>query len=127
MKYLLYKTVEPAPVKMETQDIKANENQIEELIHPENQENISNLILMLENEMNEKWISVKSRMINSEILEFAEQIIDLGNKYNSTLISNWGNELSKQIKNFDIENLTKSIEFFPELIKKISNYNNSQK
>jgi hypothetical protein len=44
----------------------------------------------------------------------------LGKKYKMAVLSGWANDISVQADNFDMEKLPGTLEYFPELVEKIT-------
>jgi signal transduction histidine kinase/ligand-binding sensor domain-containing protein/CheY-like chemotaxis protein len=54
-----------------------------------------------------------------EIEDFSREIKELGNQYGLNMLENWGECLSKDVRCFNMQKITKTLEHFPELIKEI--------
>ncbi|MCP4109065.1 MAG: response regulator [Desulfobacteraceae bacterium] len=76
------------------------------------------LVHILENEITDKWSRVKTTFYFNEIEEFANEIKELGKKYDSDILVNWGDDLYRQAKCFDMERLPGTLDYFYEIIKK---------
>ncbi|MCP4346882.1 MAG: response regulator [Desulfobacterales bacterium] len=72
---------------------------------------------ILKNEITDKWNRVKSTFYFNEIEEFADEVKELGKKYDSEILINWGDDLSRQSKSFDMERLPKTLDYFSEIMK----------
>jgi CheY-like chemotaxis protein len=77
------------------------------------------LIKKLETEVFIKYGKLKKEFIINDIEDFAEEIQELGSKYNAGMLSDWGKKLSIQSNNFDLENLTSSLNEYENILKKI--------
>jgi len=58
--------------------------------------------------------------ILDDVESFAVGIINLGNQYHLTLLTQWGDKLLKEIRNYDMENAPITLFHFQELVKKIN-------
>jgi hypothetical protein len=56
----------------------------------------------------------------NDIETFAEGINALASQYELKILSDWGNKLLQQIQTYDMENAPITLEYFPVIIKKIS-------
>jgi len=61
----------------------------------------------------------------SKVKEFAKQITELGNRYVFDFLVAWGEDLYQLAASFDVEKVPKKIQFFPEIVKKISSNNDA--
>ncbi|MCP4106407.1 MAG: PAS domain S-box protein [Desulfobacteraceae bacterium] len=86
---------------------------------PETKAKLPELVRILENEMTEKWNNVKTRFYFNEIEVFANEIRELGAFYRVDILTNWGDDLLQQAKSFDMERLPKTLDYYPDMIKKI--------
>jgi cytochrome c peroxidase len=77
------------------------------------------LIKKLETEVFIKYGKLKKEFIINDIEDFAEEMQELGSKYNAGMLSDWGKKLSIQSNNFDLENLTSSLNEYENILKKI--------
>ncbi len=77
------------------------------------------LIRILENEFLPKWEDTQETLIFDEIEEFSIQARMQGAEYGCALLISWSDTVMKQMRQFDMENLSATFEKFPELIKKI--------
>ncbi|MBF0102480.1 MAG: response regulator [Desulfobacterales bacterium] len=77
------------------------------------------LLNILENEIMQSWSLMKEMFIMDEVEQFAKRIQDIGDRYKLKILINWGEELYQQVKNFDMEKLPQTFEYYPELVHKI--------
>ncbi|MCP4344944.1 MAG: response regulator [Desulfobacterales bacterium] len=91
---------------------------IESLSH-EAASRIPELAGILKNELAEEWDIVHKRFVINEIEEFGNKIRELGMEYKLDILRKWGDDLSRQADNFDIEKLPSTLKSFPELIERI--------
>jgi len=68
-----------------------------------NIKNIPDLISALETDFYKVWETFSVRQPMGEVRNFANSIIQLGNKHNSTIITNYGNDLLNAADSFNIE------------------------
>jgi PAS domain S-box-containing protein len=85
------------------------------------------LLRTLQNEMEPRWDKVKSTFFLNEIENFSQDIINLGEKYNLDILTNWGNKLYNQTWRIDMERLPGTLEHFPELVDEIRLFARSRK
>ncbi|MCP4110368.1 MAG: response regulator [Desulfobacteraceae bacterium] len=93
-----------------------------ESLSPEITAKLPELISILKNELMEEWSKIHKQFIINDIGAFGNQIKELGAEYNLDILKNWGDGLSNQAENFDIERLRKTLEYFPELVKEITKF-----
>jgi len=89
------------------------------VVTPALMKNLPELITILENEVKNKWEEATKAFIISGIKDFAVEMESLGKKYRLAIISGWANELSIQAENFDMEELPKTLKYYPKLVEKI--------
>jgi CheY-like chemotaxis protein len=77
------------------------------------------LINILENEIFAKYGKLKKEFIINDIEDFAEEMQKLGSKYSADMLSDWGKKLSIQSNNFDLENLTISLNEYENILSSI--------
>ncbi|MCK5076700.1 MAG: response regulator, partial [Calditrichia bacterium] len=83
---------------------------------------LSEIIKLLENSFQKKWDKINETKIIEEIIEFGDEIRDLGTQFNIEMYYQWGNQIKQQAENFDIKGLNKNLEKFPEILKKIKEH-----
>jgi PAS domain S-box-containing protein len=86
----------------------------------ETQSKLPELLEILENQFIGDWKRISDVFILDDVESFALGIIDLGNQYQLSLMSQWGDKLLKEIRNYDMENAPVTLAYFPELVKKIN-------
>ena len=86
----------------------------------ETQSKLPELLEILDNQFTEDWKRISDVFILDDVESFALAIIDLGNQYHLSLLSQWGDKLLKEIRNYDMENAPVTLADFPELVKKIN-------
>ncbi|MBN1298535.1 MAG: response regulator [Actinobacteria bacterium] len=74
---------------------------------------------MLENGFYNQYLKVKREFIINDIEEFAEKITAFAREHNISLIYQWGKKLSSQAGNFDLENLSSTLDEFEDIAGKI--------
>ena len=79
----------------------------------------SELALFLNEIYEKKWKETSKTASFSKIKQFAEEIGNLGRKYNSKNLLNFSNELFEHTENFDIDNIHALLKKFPGIIKNI--------
>lgn len=67
----------------------------------------------------DRWGWINKTMIDREIKEFAQEVETLGKQYNFTFLCNWGANLHKYAKNFNIGKMHRTFEQFPLIIKQL--------
>ena len=77
------------------------------------------LINILENEIFVKYGKLKKEFIINDIDDFAEEMQELGSKYSADMLSDWGKKLSIHSNNFDLENLTTSLNEYENILNRI--------
>ncbi|MCP4156288.1 MAG: response regulator, partial [bacterium] len=87
---------------------------------PEITEKIPEILDLLEDEFINRWKSVNNCLIIDEQESFANDLLELGQKYHLDVLVLWAQELNRFVSSFDIEGITKKVNSFPALIKDIS-------
>ena len=110
--------VENVGAGKKTEPEKTTENQ-QLLLNYNSYENISNAINILKNQLYEKWEKTyKSNRIN-DIKFLSNELMKVGEMYNIPFIQSYSKQLNFFTKSFDIENIAKQLETFPQLIYKL--------
>ena len=87
---------------------------------PEAVSKLPELVDILKNEKLNDWKKVQKSFIINEIEEFATKVKGLGEKYYLNVLTNWGDNLLKQAKSFDMKNLPDTLNYFPDLVGEIA-------
>ena len=82
-------------------------------------EDLPGLINSLESEFMEKWKTFTARQPMGEIKDFGENLIALGNKHSSVIITEFGNGLLNATGSFDIKSLLRLLKKYPVIIEKL--------
>ena len=104
-------------VKKDT-DIPETTN-LPETIHQETLGKIPEVIEQLENEFTKSWESVRQNQHAPDIKEFGLRIKALGDSLSLSALTDFGENLLSHVNSFDIENMWKTLNSFPVLIKRI--------
>jgi len=75
----------------------------------------------LENEFFNEYLKVKREFIINDIEEFAAKMTAFAQENDIGLINQWGKKLSSQANNFDLENLSSTLDEFEDIVNKIKN------
>ncbi len=113
MRFLPYSAKEPATVECH------DRNLFSMPLTPEAKEKLLELVHILKNEMADKWNRVKTSFYFNEIEDFAIETSELGVLYDVGMLADWGADLFQQARNFDMEKLPETLEYYPEMIKEI--------
>lgn len=81
---------------------------------------ITDLADMLEDELQSKWEVISKKQRLPDILLFAQELIKLGNERSHDALVSYGNELETFAENVDIEQLQRSLSYFPEFLLKMN-------
>jgi len=82
---------------------------------------ISELINSLETTLKQTWLTFELTQPIDEIIQFGENLVTLGTDHNSSLISNYGEELQNAADNFDIEMILMLLKQYTSIVEKIKN------
>lgn len=83
-------------------------------------ENLKALLTLLKDEMIDRWEYLNEAMIIGNVEAFAEDIVELGQKYGYAPLQIWGEAVSKQAKAFDMVSLPDTLKCFPNVIDQLS-------
>ncbi|MBU3953685.1 MAG: histidine kinase [Proteobacteria bacterium] len=83
-------------------------------------ERLKLLLTILENLGQTTWINLKEAIIIDEIRAFGGQLKALATLYEYGPLHTYGKTLEHQAQNFDMENLPDSLNYFPDMIEKLS-------
>ncbi len=106
--------------KTEKKSIETGEKKEQDTISGETQSKLPELLEVLENRFSEDWTRISDVFILDDVETFAKGIINLGNQYQLNLLTQWGDKLLKEIRNYDMENSPTTLAYFPELVKRIN-------
>jgi PAS domain S-box-containing protein len=112
MRFLPYSTVEGVK--------ETEEQEVQEFISQETSSRLPELLDILENKLTEKWKKISDVFVLNDIEAFSMEIKKLGTQYNLKILIDWGTRLLREIQSYDMENAPVTLEYFPELIKKIA-------
>ncbi|MDJ0508365.1 MAG: ATP-binding protein [Crocosphaera sp.] len=99
---------------------------------PENRHNLPvknklispELLEKLQQQQTQIWDNLRKTMITKELRQFTERLQQWGENYHCQPLIDYANRLERQRKEFDSENLAKTIESFPEMVRQLhSQYN----
>ena len=111
----------PHSIRKKTREtIETGEKKEPETISRETQSQLPHILGILENRFTGEWKRVSEVFILDDVETFALGIINLGNQYHLSLLSQWGEKLLKEIRSYDMENSPITLAYFPELVKKIN-------
>jgi CheY-like chemotaxis protein len=88
-------------------------------LSPDIRDRLPELAGILETELMDKWKRIRSALFVDEIEAFSDQIKKLGEKLHMDMLKQWGERLQKQAGSFDMDKLPQTLDYFPELVKKI--------
>ncbi len=80
------------------------------------------LLEILETEITELWQMIKTKHSFKDHGNFGLQVKDLGEQYGYADLIQFGNEVIYYANNFDIINMNKNLERFPEIIERLRTY-----
>ncbi len=80
---------------------------------------VSVLLSVLENEYAQKWQRIKQRGIIEEMIDFSNQILNLGKAYSNQELIAWANQLKTSADQIDIYTVEMLVRAFPALIEQI--------
>ncbi len=108
-------------------DKKASKEQKSEQhkLSPGQVEALPELLDRLEKEIMMLWEDILKRQSMERTQQFAEKILETGQKYQIELLTQYGNELMDSIDQFDIDKLSFKINTFPVLIERIASLSES--
>jgi signal transduction histidine kinase/streptogramin lyase len=88
-------------------------------LSPELKAALPGLIDILQNDFIPRWEKISKTFMLDEIEDFSREIEELGKRLGSNLLADWGNRMSKDVRSFDMQKITVTLEHFPGLIEKI--------
>jgi signal transduction histidine kinase/DNA-binding NarL/FixJ family response regulator len=90
-----------------------------EALSPEALEKLPDLIRVLENRCAMLWEKARQTGFFDDIAEFGQLMKKLGHAYSVRPLQEFGNRLNTQVSTFDIEQINKTLEAYPDLIQEI--------
>jgi CheY-like chemotaxis protein len=115
MRFLPHRILRKTKKPLETVEEKE-----QEALTPETQAKLPQLLEILENQFTGDWKRISDVFILDDVETFAVGIINLGNQYHLSLLTQWGDKLLKEIRNYDMENAPITLARFQDLVKKIN-------
>lgn len=103
--------------------IEANEDPANKAISETSESiiDIAGLIHSLETELSVTWKTFALRQPIGEVSIFGKALTDLGNKHNSSIITNYGTDLSESINSYNIAVVLKLLKKYPSVVSDIKN------
>ncbi|MEK8017299.1 MAG: hypothetical protein VSS75_010545, partial [Candidatus Parabeggiatoa sp.] len=90
------------------------------ILNPEEIAHLAKLKSKLKKEVMPLWEDINAMMETDVVAEFAEKLIQLGDEYNLSLFIDYGEQLLEYTQDFDIPDIQKAIDEFPEMLKPLS-------
>jgi len=81
---------------------------------------LSDLLKILQILKENMWLNLKEAIIIDEIKKFGGQIKELARKYKYNPLYTYGETLERQAQRFDMQNLPASLNYFPDMVEKLS-------
>ncbi len=113
MKYIPYTEIDTI-IEEDVSNADINEEISKEVL-----EKLPELVKMINSDLMKDWESLNQTPIISKMQEFAGKIQLVGEDYGLAFLKKWGDTLVNQAQNFDVENLHKTFDKFPDMIQKI--------
>ncbi|MCP4718613.1 MAG: histidine kinase, partial [Desulfobacteraceae bacterium] len=95
-------------------------NQISEKLTRDQLSELNDLLEILENIRDKMWINLKEAIVIGEIEKFGEHLKELATKYKYPPLYKYGESLEKQAQSFDMQNLPVSLNYFSDMVEKLS-------
>ncbi|MDX8340821.1 ATP-binding protein [Draconibacterium sp. IB214405] len=92
------------------------EQEKKEVVKPSNISNLPELITVLEENIVPVWETLRNTFILGEIKKLATRVKEIGEKYNSSLLKHWGEQVEEQADNYDMEHLPVTINNFEKIL-----------
>lgn len=102
-----------------TKKVTPEDEMTEETLSETAKEHLQDIHDALESHLTDTWKTFKQQQPMDEVSAFANQIIELGKKYEASILTNYGNDLIKSIESFDINKMLQVINSYPNLIKQL--------
>ncbi|UCH92697.1 MAG: response regulator, partial [Candidatus Aminicenantes bacterium] len=77
------------------------------------------LLGILESDLTPRWEKISKTHIIDEIDAFSKETRELGAKYRSGRLKNWGELLFNDLQTFDMQKVAATLELFPEIVREI--------
>jgi signal transduction histidine kinase/ligand-binding sensor domain-containing protein/FixJ family two-component response regulator len=88
-------------------------------LSPQALNNLPELIAILEHDFFPWWVNISKTFFLDEIDHFSRKIQELGDQYSINFLKNWGEKLSKEVKNYDMQEVSRTITYFPEFLREL--------
>jgi len=86
-----------------------------------NKENFDIIIQQIDNQLIPLWEKAKQDELSDDIEHFTKKLKLIAEEYNINILIIFANNLLDYLNSFDLEEMTKSLNRFPDIIKKIKN------
>ncbi len=100
----------------EKTEVEQNSALIDDEVTTDKPENIKKALKHIESGLMEEWELFENQQPISEVEEFAHKLIKVGNNYNCSSLSQYGNSLLKTIESFDIDSMLRILKQFSKLV-----------
>ncbi|MDJ0731618.1 MAG: ATP-binding protein [Crocosphaera sp.] len=77
--------------------------------------NVSDLLEKLQEIEENSWNLMRCRMVSSELKQFSQNLQHLGQTYNCQILINYSEMLANHLHAFDVEELSNTVEKFPQI------------
>lgn len=85
------------------------------------QVNFNEIIKQIDNELNPLWEKAKRDELSDDIEHFSKKLKAMAEEYNIQILIKFADNLLDYLNSFDLEEMTKSLKRFPDIIKQIKN------
>ena len=92
-----------------------------EILPPLTKEIHTEVVFLLKNEIMLRWKAVRRRRRITDIEDFAHRIKALGDRFDLKYISTYAENLLLHTANFDVENIHKTLDVYPEFVAAVEN------
>ena len=93
-----------------------DESGAEESINPNL---LSKIIQQLENRFQRQWTTARNNQEFEEIANFAQQIMQLGEKNEISILKTYGEDLNTHVGSFDVEKMNSTLNDYPNMVESI--------
>ena len=88
-------------------------------LSPEIKTKLHGLISILQQDFTPRWEKISKTFLVEEIEDFSREIMELGNQYRLKILEEWGQHLLEDTRNYDLQKITRTLKYYPALIKGI--------
>jgi len=119
MKYLDYQNLSEIDQEISSKTLDVSDDSVSNVSPEVSPEKMKALIQQLKGNLYNTWKQTSEQFIFTDIENFGQTMISLGEQYQVNMVRSWGQQLVDQAKSFDMEALPETLAAYSELIERL--------